>query len=313
MTVALAFDAGLAVLVLAAAGWTIAARETFAAVVGFVAYGLLVAIVWVRLAAVDVALTEAAVGAGVTGVLLIGAAAQLRGTEAAAERPGAALRVAAVVLCAAISAGLAAVVAMPSDPAPTLAPEAVANLPATGLGNAVTGVLMAYRAIDTLLESVVLVLALLGVWSLAPDRLWGGRPGPGIQPHPDGVLAFLARLLAPVGIVVGIHLFWVGADDPGGKFQAGTILAAMWMLVMMAGLADAPPISRRWLRLAVIAGPATFLAIGIAGFWMADGFLAYPAALAKPLILVIEAAMTLSVAATLALLVAGPPDRRPLP
>jgi len=35
MTVALAFDAGLAVLVLAAAGWTIAARETFAAVVGF--------------------------------------------------------------------------------------------------------------------------------------------------------------------------------------------------------------------------------------------------------------------------------------
>ena len=315
MTVALAFDAGLAVLVLAVAGWTIAARETFAAVVGFVAYGLLVAIVWVRLAAVDVALTEAAVGAGVTGVLLIGAAARLRGTEAAAaaERPGAALRVAAVVLCAAISAGLAAVVAMPSDPAPTLAPEAVANLPATGLGNAVTGVLMAYRAIDTLLESVVLVLALLGVWSLAPDRLWGGRPGPKIQPHPDGVLAFLARLLAPVGIVVGIHLFWVGADDPGGKFQAGTILAAMWMLVMMAGLADAPPISRRWLRLAVIAGPATFLAIGIAGFWMADGFLAYPAGLAKPLILVIEAAMTLSVAATLALLVAGPPDRRPLP
>jgi multisubunit Na+/H+ antiporter MnhB subunit len=315
MTVALTFDAGLVVLVLAAAGWTIAARETFAAVVGFVAYGLLVAIVWVRLAAVDVALTEAAVGAGVTGVLLIGAAARLRGTEAAAaaERPGAALRVAAAVLCAAISAGLAAVVAMPSDPAPTLAPEAVANLPATGLGNAVTGVLMAYRAIDTLLESVVLVLALLGVWSLAPDRLWGGRPGPGIQPHPDGVLAFLARLLAPVGIVVGIHLFWVGADDPGGKFQAGTILAAMWMLVMMAGLADAPPISRRWLRLAVVAGPATFLAIGIAGFWMADGFLAYPAGLAKPLILVIEAAMTLSVAATLALLVAGPPDRRPLP
>ena len=313
MTMALGFDAGLAVLVLAVAGWIIAARETFAAVVGFVAYGLLVAIVWVRLAAVDVALTEAAVGAGVTGVLLIGAAAQIRGTEAAAERPGAALRVAAVVLCAAISAGLAAVVAMPSDPAPTLAPEAVANLPATGLGNAVTGVLMAYRAIDTLLESVVLVLALLGVWSLAPDRLWGGRPGPGIQPHPDGVLAFLARLLAPVGIVVGIHLFWVGADDPGGKFQAGTILAAMWMLVMMAGLADAPPISRRWLRLVLVAGPAIFLAIGIAGFWMADGFLAYPAGLAKPLILVIEAAMTLSVAATLALLVAGPPDRRPLP
>ena len=47
------------------------AGPTFAAVVGFVAYGLLLALVWVRLAAVDVALTEAAVGSGVTGALLI--------------------------------------------------------------------------------------------------------------------------------------------------------------------------------------------------------------------------------------------------
>jgi multisubunit Na+/H+ antiporter MnhB subunit len=153
------------------------------------------------------------------------------------------------------------------------------------------------------------VLALVGVWSLTPDRLWGGRPGPRLPARPDGALALLARLLVPVGIVVGVHIFWVGANDPGGKFQAGTILAAMWMLAMMAGLADAPPIGRRWLRLVVVAGPAVFLAIGIAGFVMAGGFLAYPAGLAKPLIIVIEAAMTLSVGATLALLVAGPPDR----
>jgi multisubunit Na+/H+ antiporter MnhB subunit len=315
MTMALAFDASLGILVLAVAGWTIAARETFAAVVGFVVYGLLVAIVWVRLVSVDVALTEAAVGAGMTGVLLIGAAARLCGTEApaAAERPGTTLHVAAAVLSARVAAALAAVVVILPEPAPTLAPEAVANLPATGLGNAVTGVLLAFRAVDTLLESVVLVFALLGVWSLAPDRLWGGRPG--LEPHsrPDGALAFLARVLAPMGIMVGIHLFWVGADDPGGKFQAGTILAATWILVMMAGLEDAPPISRRWLRLVLVAGPATFLAIGFAGFVMAGSFLAYPAALAKPLIIVIEAAMTLSVATTLALLVAGPPERGPRP
>jgi multisubunit Na+/H+ antiporter MnhB subunit len=132
-----------------------------------------------------------------------------------------------------------------------------------------------------------------------------------IAAHPDGALAFLARLLAPVGIVVGIQLFWIGADHPGGKFQAGTILAAMWMLVMMAGLQDAPPVGRRWLRFVLVAGPATFIAIGLAGFVMADGFLAYPPGLAKPLIIVIEAAMTLSVAATMALLVAGPPGREP--
>ena len=78
MSVILALDISLAVLVLAVAVWTIVSREAFAAVVGYVAYGLLVSLVWVRLFAVDVALTEAAIGSGVTGVLLISAAVRLR-------------------------------------------------------------------------------------------------------------------------------------------------------------------------------------------------------------------------------------------
>jgi multisubunit Na+/H+ antiporter MnhB subunit len=45
-------------------------------------------------------------------------------------------------------------------------------------------------------------------------------------------------LLPPVGIVAGVYILWVGADHPGGGFQGGTILAAMWLLVMMAGLTD---------------------------------------------------------------------------
>jgi uncharacterized MnhB-related membrane protein len=59
-----AFDIGLAILVLGVAAWTIAARGVFAAVAGFVAHGLLLALVWVRLAAPDVALTEAASAVG---------------------------------------------------------------------------------------------------------------------------------------------------------------------------------------------------------------------------------------------------------
>ena len=123
------------------------------------------------------------------------------------------------------------------------------------------------------------------------------------------MLAFLARLLAPVGIVVGIYMLWVGADHPGGAFQGGTILAAMWLLVMMAGLADAPPVSRRWLRLMLIAGPAVFLIVGLGGLGLGDAFLAYPVAYAKPLILAIEFAMTLTIAVTLGLLMAGAPER----
>jgi len=309
----LAFDAGLAVLVLGVAAWTITARDTFAAVVGFVAYGLLLALVWMRLAAPDVALTEAAIGSGITGGLLLGASARLRRTEGpgTGETPGVALRVAAAVLCALMAAGLAAIVFLLPGPAPTLAPQVAANMPATGLGNPVTAVLMAYRAIDTLLETVVLLLALLGIWSLAPDRVWGGFPGRRQDADPHGLLTFAAQLLVPIGILVGVYIFWVGSVAPGGEFQGATILAAMWILVMMAGLADAPPVSRRWLRILLVAGPVVFFVIGLAGFAMAGAFLAYPPSYAKLLILTIEIPVTLSIAATLALLVAGPPERAP--
>jgi multisubunit Na+/H+ antiporter MnhB subunit len=311
MTIASALEIVLATVVLGVAVWTIAARETFAAVAGFVAYGLLIALVWVRLDAVDAALTEAAIGGGLGGVLLLGAAARLRTTEtpASAECPGAILRLEAAVLSAMVAAALAAGVLFLPDPAPTLAPAVAAHAAATGLGNPVTSVLMAFRAMDTMLEKVVLLIALVGVWSLAPDRVWGGHPGPRHQADPHGVLAFLARLLPPVGIVVGIYTFWVGADQPGGAFQGGTILAAIWLLVMMAGLTDAPPVTRRWLRLVVIVGPAVFLIVGLGGLLLGDAFLAYPEAYAKPLIVAIEVAMTLTIAVTLGLLMAGAPER----
>ena len=59
------------------------------------------------------------------------------------------------------------------------------HLPETGLGNPVTAVLIAYRAFDTMLEKVVLVLAVVGVWSLAADRYWGGAPGEARAERPE--------------------------------------------------------------------------------------------------------------------------------
>ena len=69
-------------LLLGLALWTVLARDSFVAVAGFVAYGLLLSLVWVRLSGIDVALTEAAIGGGLTGALLLGAVGRLRGTEA---------------------------------------------------------------------------------------------------------------------------------------------------------------------------------------------------------------------------------------
>jgi multisubunit Na+/H+ antiporter MnhB subunit len=217
--------------------------------------------------------------------------------------------VASAGTCILVTACLAGIVLLLPDPAPSLAELAAANMTATGLGNPVTAVLMAYRAIDTLLEVVVLLLSLVGVWSLAPDRVWGGLPDFRLPPDTDGTLPFVTRLLVPIGVLVGIHIFWVGSVAPGGEFQGATILAAMWILAMMAGLSDPPAVSCRWLRLLLVAGPAVFVAIGLAGFAAAGAFLAYPVDHAKLIILMIEVPVTLSIAAMLALLVAGPPER----
>jgi multisubunit Na+/H+ antiporter MnhB subunit len=305
-----------ALLILALGVYTTVARDTFAATVGFIAYGLLLTVAWVQLQGVDIALTEAAIGGGLTGLLLVRASAKLRQTEGAAraERPGRRpTRLLAAIMAGAVAAALAlAVLALP-DPAPTLAPEAVANIGPLGVGNPITAVLLAYRAMDTLLEAIVLLFVLIGVWSLAPDRAWGGRPGPRYNADPDGILAFIARVLPPIGIVVGIYIFWVGADHPGGKFQGATILAAMWLLTLMAGLTDAPPISRRWVRALLVLGPVAFIAIGVLGAFTAGAFLAWPAGWAKPLILVIEIALLPSLALTLGLMLAGAPERPPQP
>jgi multisubunit Na+/H+ antiporter MnhB subunit len=303
--------AGIAALILALAIWTVAARDTLAAVIGFVTLGLMLTLAWVRLVGVDVALTEAAIGGGLTGALMIGAASRLRPLETAAEaeRPRGLVRLVAAVMAAGVSFALILCVLALPDPAPTLAPETAANMNSTGVLNPITAVLLAFRAMDTLLEAIVLVFALIGVWSLAPDRAWGGRPGLRQHADPNGILAYLARVLPPIGIIVGTYIFWIGADLPGGKFQGATIVAAMWLLVIMAGLADTPPISRTWLRVGLVAGPMVFIAIGAYGAFAAGAFLAYPAEFAKPLIIVIELALMPTLALILGLLVVGAPLR----
>ena len=173
-------------LLLWLAVWSVVARDAFLAVAAFVAYGLLLALVWVRLAGMDVALTEAAIGGGLTGALLLGAVGRLRRTEAtlSSEHASNGTRIAAALLALGVTVALMIAVTMLPEQPPTLAPLVVTALPATSVGNPITGVLLAFRALDTMLEAIVLVIALIGVWSFAPDHAWGGRPGHGTAQTP---------------------------------------------------------------------------------------------------------------------------------
>lgn len=70
-------DGMLVLALLTTAVAVLASRNLFRAVVMFIAFGLLMTLAWVRLQAPDIALAEAAIGAGLTGVLLLDAARHL--------------------------------------------------------------------------------------------------------------------------------------------------------------------------------------------------------------------------------------------
>jgi multisubunit Na+/H+ antiporter MnhB subunit len=181
--------------------------------------------------------------------------------------------------------------------------EAVAaQMGQSGVTHPVTAVLLNFRAYDTLLEVAVLLLALIGTWSLrlAPAQRSPDRPGP--------VLRELVRLLVPLLVVIAGYLLWLGAHAPGGAFQAGALLAAAGVLLLLAEarpLGGLPPVA---LRLLAAVGAAVFVAVALLA--MARGrFLEYPLDWAGALILAIEAAATVSIGLALAFLFRGDEPR----
>ncbi len=74
----LILDLLLVVALLWSALRSLMTRDLFRAVVLFIVFGLLMALVWARLHAPDIALAEAAIGAGLTGALLLDTVGYLR-------------------------------------------------------------------------------------------------------------------------------------------------------------------------------------------------------------------------------------------
>ncbi|GAB3381242.1 Na(+)/H(+) antiporter subunit B [Azotobacter armeniacus] len=289
-------DGMLGLLLLGLAAGALHVRSLYAGVLLFMAFGLILALVWARLGAADLALAEAAIGAGLTGVLLFVALARQPRPDGAADAPGRRrLAAAAVLLPLLMLLGQGLVPAMGGGaPLPALAQRHLAD---SGVSHPVTAVLLNFRAWDTLLELAVLLLALLGARQLGPARFVVSSPWPLLQAW--------SRILAPLLVMVGGYLLWRGSHAPGGAFQAGALLAAALVLLRLAGLLPALRWSYWPLRLAVLFGLLLFVAVAAGGAWLGAGWLSYPAVWAGPLILLIEAAAALSVALSLSLLVIG--------
>ena len=161
-------DGFLLVLVVATGAAVLSVRGLLGAVIVFGAFSFFSAAFFASLGALDVAFTEAAVGAAITTVLFVTVIHRVdHGSLGAPRRPPRAFALASAAALAAVGLVLGrAVLQLPpvGDPeAPAarhVSPRYIEKGPAeTGAPNMVTAVLADYRAYDTLGETVVILTA----------------------------------------------------------------------------------------------------------------------------------------------------------
>lgn len=315
----------LLVTALLSLAWvTLTSSDVHRSVIFFIAFGLVLTLAWARLLAPDVALAEAAIGAGLSGALLLAAVQhQSRrtltveaGNVAGDEKndiekqnnpvltnlnSSAAVRWLVTLFSFALAFMLywALLKAFGSETSNSVTQAVSDNLASSGVSNPVTAVLLNFRAYDTFLELAVLLTAILGIFALGEEKTAYLPAGP--------VFNGLASWLAPTLILVAGYLLWVGAHAPGGAFQAGAVLAAAGVILRLAGKRDIglPLGSTLYLNIILLIGVALFLLVGLSMLVLGQPFLGYPPAIAGKLILLIETAAMVSIAATLILAFLG--------
>ncbi len=108
----------------------------------------------------------------------------------------------------------------------------------TGAVNIVAGVILDYRAFDTLGESHVLFIATCCVMILL--RLDSKEKGKAeendriYEPKNDAILQYIARYLVPIIMLYGIYVVFNGHLSPGGGFSGGAIIGAGLILYLIA-------------------------------------------------------------------------------
>ncbi len=293
-------------------------RNLFVAVMLLGIFSLLIAANFFILDAADVALTEAAVGAGISTVLFLGALA-LTSEHERAVTPHRWLSLLVVT-----SATLVVLYATFDKPvfgdagAPVhqhVAPWYLEKTPELiGIPNVVTAVLGSFRGYDTLGEVFVVFTAGIGVLFLLSARRGSGARNlpkrdeePAIGLRENLIPRVVGRLLVPFILLFGLYVQFHGEYGPGGGFQAGALIAAAFILYALVEgeqrtLAALP--AKALIGLTV-AGALLFGAVGLAGIALGSEFLDYSVLASDPVsgqqagIILIEAGVGMTVTGVL--------------
>lgn len=289
-------------------------RSLFAIVMLSGIYSLLSANIFIVLDAVDVAFTEAAVGAGISTVLML-ATIGITGYEMK-KRSNIKRFVPLLVVTitgAVLVYGTLDMPAFSDALAPIhqhVAPRYIIDSPQEiGIPNMVTSVLASYRGYDTMGEVIVVFAALVGVLSLIGIREPKVPPNY-IEPPARPILQVMAKFMIPFIILFALYVQFHGDFGPGGGFQAGVIFSVAIILYTLTfsqydGMRLTPP---HILKILAAAGVLIFGGTGVWTLLKGGNFLNY-SVLGKTSvegqhlgILIIEFGVGLTVAAAMMLL-----------
>ncbi len=262
-------------------------KNLFVAVMLSGVFSLLMAANFVILDSPDVALTEAAVGAGISTVLFLAALS----LTAEHERDHPVSRIGGLVVLVTIGVVIYATFNQPrlGDPQAAVqlhvAPWYLQNTPPLiDVPNVVTAVLASFRGYDTLGEVFVVLTAGIGVLFLLgtkPRRQSKTAAEPAIRTG-DGLRHYLiprvvGRLLIPFILLFGLYVQFHGDFGPGGGFQAGAIIAASIILyALLEGEQQAlHVIPLKVLKILAVSGAVLYAAVGVFGMILGGNFLDY--------------------------------------
>ena len=284
-------------------------------------YSLLSASLFVVLDAVDVALTEAAIGAGISTILMLATIALTADREKPPKHTPLLPLIVVIITGAVLIYGTRDMPRYGDPDAPVQRHVAPVYLQETaeqiGVPNVVTSVLASYRGYDTLGEVTVIFTAGAGVLTLLGYR----RRGQTTQSGGSGrlvVLRVIAKLFFPLILLFALYVQFHGDYGPGGGFQAGVIFATGFILYALGfGLGHAQQvIPHRLLRSMIALGVLIYAGVGIESILLGGQFLEYRVLADDPVtgqhlgIMLIELGVGITVAAVMLIIYYGFVGRR---
>lgn len=266
----------------------VALKDMLSAAITFGAYSFLMCLLWTEMGAVDVAFTEAAVGAGVSTVLFIAAVFQSR-RDVKSRRTGRLVFKFLGVLVAGVMGSILLWAgsdfpqwaAPGSPPSQHVSPYYLTHsLEDTAVPNVVTSVLADYRGFDTMFETAVIFAA--GMAVLLILRQFGssrqaGPPAEESPAHQSIIIQTVSRMLVPFMQLFALYVVAHGHHSPGGGFQGGVILGASFILLALSYDLDKllRRMSEKWNLFWANLGVLLFAGIGALAMVLGGNFLDY--------------------------------------